>query len=130
MGLLKGLINGVVVTVLRAPWFIATLGMLVIAEGVALALTNGGVVTGLPLSSGHLANNTFLGIPYILWVVFVGVFAVLLFVQSRTAFRIKVFAAGGNREAASLSGIPVSRIRVICFLISVITMGSPVWYSR
>jgi ribose transport system permease protein len=123
VGLLIGLINGLVVTILQAPSFIATLGMLVIAEGVALALTNGGVVTGLPLSSGDLANNTLLGLPYIVWIVFVGVFAVLFFVQSQTAFGIRVFAVGGNREAARLSAIPVSRIRVLCFLISGLTMG-------
>ena len=123
VGLLIGLVNGLVITILQTPSFIATLGMLVIAQGVALALTNGGVVTGLPASSGDLASNTFLGVPWIVWVVFVILFAVLYFIQSQTAFGLRVFAVGGNREAARLSAIPVSRIRVLCFMISGITMG-------
>ncbi|MGI8557838.1 MAG: ABC transporter permease [Solirubrobacteraceae bacterium] len=123
IGLAIGLVNGLVVTILQAPSFIATLGMLVIAEGVALALTNGGVVTGLPLSSGNLAYDTFLGLPYIVWIVFVVVFAVLFFIQSQTAFGIRVFAVGGNREAARLAAIPVSRVRVLAFVISGFTMG-------
>jgi ribose/xylose/arabinose/galactoside ABC-type transport system permease subunit len=123
LGLGIGLINGVVVTKLRAPSFIATLGMMVIARGVALALTNGSVVTGLPNSAGNLASNNFLGIPWIVWIVFVVLFLILYFVQSQTAFGVRVFAVGGNREAARLSAIAVDRVRIACFALSGITMG-------
>jgi ribose transport system permease protein len=123
LGLAIGLINGIVVTKLRAPSFIATLGMMVIARGVALALTNGSVVTGLPNSAGNLATENFLGIPWIVWIVFVLLFLLLYFVQSQTGFGIRVFAVGGNREAARLSAISVDRVRIACFAISGVTMG-------
>lgn len=123
LGLCIGLINGIVVTKLRAPSFIATLGMMVIARGVALALTNGSVVTGLPDSAGNLASENFLGLPWIVWIVFVILFLVLYFVQSQTGFGIRVFAVGGSREAARLSAIAVDRVRIACFAISGVTMG-------
>ena len=123
VGLLIGLANGLVVTKLRAPSFIATLGMMVIARGVALALTNGSVVTGLPNSAGNLATENFLGLPWIVWIVFVVLFLILLYVQSQTGYGIRVLAVGGNREAARLSAIPVDRVRVTAFLISGLTMG-------
>jgi ribose/xylose/arabinose/galactoside ABC-type transport system permease subunit len=123
VGLAIGLFNGLVITRLEVPSFIATLGTLVIARGLALASTNGSVVTGLPTSVGTLATNQLLGIPYIVWIVFVVVFLALYFVQTQTAFGVRVFAVGGNREAARLSAVPVERIRLICFLISGVTMG-------
>lgn len=123
LGLLIGLLNGVFVTLFQAPSFIATLGMMVIARGVALATTNGSVVTGLPTSAGNLANDEFIGIPWIVWIVFVLLFLALYFVQSQTGFGVRVFAVGGNREAARLSGIAVNRVRIACFMISGLTMG-------
>jgi ribose/xylose/arabinose/galactoside ABC-type transport system permease subunit len=122
IGLLVGALNGAVVTRLEVPSFIATLGMFIIAHGVALAITDGGVVAGLPEGVGALANDKFLGLQWVIWLMF-GVFAVLYFVQRQTAFGIKVFAVGGNREAARLSGIPVERIRFLVFVISGLTIG-------
>lgn len=122
IGLLIGVINGLVVTLLEVPSFIATLGMLTIAGGTALALTDGAVVSGVPISIGDLISNGVLGIRWVLWIV-IGVFAVLLFVQSQTGFGVRVFAVGGNREASRLSAIPVDRIRLLCFVITGLCVG-------
>jgi ribose/xylose/arabinose/galactoside ABC-type transport system permease subunit len=121
-GAVLGLANGVIVTRLEVPSFIATLGTMIIAHGIALAITNGGVVYGLPDGVGALANNTFLGIQWVSWLMF-GVFAVLYLVQRITTFGIRVFAVGGNREAARLSGIPVMRIILLCFVLGGLTIG-------
>lgn len=121
-GALIGAINGLVVTMLRVPSFIATLGMLVIAQGVALAMTDGAVVSGLPEGVGALANDKFLGLRWIIWLVVV-VFVMAYSIQSQTIFGVRVFAVGGNREAARLSGMPVGRVVFFCFLISGITIG-------
>jgi ribose transport system permease protein len=117
-----GLINGLIVTRLEVPSFIATLGMLTIAHGVALALTDGAVVSGVPISLGNLVNESFLGLRWVLWLV-AGVFAVLYFLQSQTSFGVRVFAVGGNREASRLSAIPVERVRLLCFVIAGVTVG-------
>jgi ribose/xylose/arabinose/galactoside ABC-type transport system permease subunit len=117
-----GLINGLIVTKLKVPSFIATFGMLTIAQGVALAMTDGAVVAGVPSSLGNLANEGFLGIRWALWLV-IGVFGVLFFVQTQTSFGVRVFAVGGNREASRLSAIPVDRIVLLCFVITGICVG-------
>lgn len=122
LGLGIGLLNGLIVTRLEVPSFIATLGMLTIAHGVALALTDGAVVSGVPIELGNLVNESFLGIRWVLWLV-AAVFAVLYFVQTQTAFGVRVFAVGGNREASRLSAIPVDRIRLLCFVITGIAVG-------
>ncbi|MEA2269040.1 MAG: ribose transport system permease protein [Solirubrobacteraceae bacterium] len=122
LGLGIGLVNGLIVTRLEVPSFIATLGMLTIAHGVALALTDGAVVSGVPVGLGDLVNEGLLGIRWVLWLVLV-VFAALYFLQNQTVFGARVFAVGGNREASRLSAIPVDRIRLLTFVISGITVG-------
>lgn len=117
VGALVGAINGLVVTRLEVPSFIATLGMLTVASGVALNLADGEVITGVPRALGDLADEKLLGVNYVIWLVF-AVFAVLYFIQSQTTFGIRVFATGGNRDAARLSGISVDRIRLACFVLS------------
>jgi ribose transport system permease protein len=111
-----GLVNGLLVTRIEVPAFIATLGTAVIARGVAISMTDGGIVTGLPSGFIKAATGSFLGLSYIVWLMIVTV-AVLLFVQTQTTFGYRVFAVGGNPEAARLAGIPVLRVKLICFLI-------------
>ena len=122
VGIAIGLFNGLVVTRFEVPSFIATFGMLVMASGIALALTNGGVVAGLPIAIGNLAINGWLGIRWIIWLT-LGVFAILYFLQTQTAFGVRVFAVGGDRQAAELAGINVRRVRLLVFLISGLCAG-------
>jgi ribose/xylose/arabinose/galactoside ABC-type transport system permease subunit len=122
IGLIIGLINGLVVTLLEVPSFIATLGMLTIAGGTALAITDGAVISGVPISIGDVINSGFLGVRWVLWLV-LGLFLVLFFIQSQTSFGVRVFAVGGNREASRLSAIPVNRVLLLCFVITGLCVG-------
>ena len=122
VGLAIATFNGLVVTKLEVPSFIATFGMLVIASGLALAATDGGVVTGVPSGISVIAKEGILGLRWIVWIT-IAVFAVLFFVQTQTAFGVRVFAVGGNRQASRLVGIAVDRVRLTVFLISGVTMG-------
>lgn len=122
VGAFVGAINGLVVTRLEVPSFIATLGMLTVASGIALNLADGQVIVGLPSGIADLANGTLLGINYVIWLVAL-VFVVLYVVQRQTAFGMRVFATGGNTEAARLSGIPTNRIRFLVFVLAGITVG-------
>lgn len=121
-GATLGLINGILVTKLEIPSFIATLGTLVIAGGIALALTNGAVIGQLPEGIGTLANDTFLGTRWLIWLTVV-VFVVLLLIQVRTTFGVSVMSVGGNKEAARLSGLNVEGVRLMAFVIVGITVG-------
>jgi ribose transport system permease protein len=121
-GATLGLVNGLIVTKLQVPSFIATFGTLTIAQGIALALTDGSAIAGVPRELGNLANESFLGIRWAIWLV-AAVFAALLFVQTQTKFGVRVYAVGGNREASRLSAIPVDRTVLMCFVISGICVG-------
>ena len=121
-GVAIGVFNGLIVTLLEVPSFIATFGSLVIASGIALSITNGGVVSGLPLGIGDISLESFFGVRWMIWLV-IAVFLALYFVQTQTAFGIKVKAVGGNRVAARLSGLKVQRVRFLVFVLSGLTMG-------
>ena len=105
-GLVVGLVSGLITTIFRVPSFVTTLGASFVLAGVALAMTGGSSVSGVPRSFGSLSNTEWLGIRTIVWFA-VGVFVVGYLLLHRTAYGIRVFAVGNNREAARLAGIRV-----------------------
>lgn len=123
-GLLMGALSGVVITRFNVAPFIATLGMLYVARGLALLRSGGNTFpnlvgrpelgnTGFPL----LGAGNFLGINYSIWIMIV--FAlVAAFVTQRTPFGRQVYAIGGNERAAELSGVRVKRVKTIVYMIS------------
>jgi ribose/xylose/arabinose/galactoside ABC-type transport system permease subunit len=121
-GVALGIANGAIVTQLRVPSFIATLGTLEIARGIALALTNGAVIAGLPNSVSNIANGEFLGLSWPIWISAV-VFVACVLILRRTTFGVRVLAVGGNREAARLSTVPVNRVRLLTFVITGVCVG-------
>jgi ribose transport system permease protein len=121
-GLVLGLLNGLLITKLKVPSFIATFATLIISHGVALDITDGGTVFGLPDGVAAIANTTFLGFRLLIWWMVV-IFLVLLYVERRTVFGLQVLAVGGNREASRLSGIPVDRVHIWTFVISGLTVA-------
>lgn len=121
-GVLIGLINGLLSAVLRVPAFIATLGIGVIAGGLALFLTNGLTISGLPEAFAALATTNFLGLQTLVWFM-LATFVIGGVVLHFTNHGLRTFAVGGNREAAFLSGIPVARVRIINFVIAGLCAG-------
>jgi ribose transport system permease protein len=112
VGALVGLVNGIVVAHLRVNPFITTLGTMVLVRGVVYLFTGGAPIEGdFGLPAGFLAFGTerLFGIHWLVWVpaVLLGVFSWLL---HATPYGKRVFAVGGGREAAFLSGIRVERI--------------------
>jgi erythritol transport system permease protein len=124
VGILVGLINGILITRLNVAPFIATLGMLYVARGSALLLSNGQIYanlggnpelgnTGFPT----LGAGTFLRLPYPIWLMII--FTIIgIFVAQKTPFGRQVYAIGGNKRAAELSGIRVKRILTLTYMIS------------
>lgn len=124
VGALVGAVNGVLVAYLKVPAFVATLGTLYVARGVALLMTNG--LTFNNLAGRPEYGNTgfeWLGF-YRIWGVPIGVLimvAVALaatFLLTRTSFGRWLYAAGGNMNAAELSGVPVRRVQVTVYVLS------------
>jgi ribose transport system permease protein len=117
VGVGLGLFNGALVAYVRLPPFIVTLGMLGIARGIVLVLTDASTVQPLPDSFADIANGTFLGLPNLLWM-FAVVVVVTSFVLRRTVFGRYVYAIGSNPESARLSGVPVTRVLVAVYAIA------------
>ena len=120
---LLGCVNGIGVAYLGVSPFIMTMATQSIGFGVALYLTGGVPVSGLPMQfSDWLGFASWLGIPVPLWVTIVvlGLFHILL---SRTRFGQNLYAVGGNARAAALSGIDTRRVLFITYLICTLIVG-------
>jgi erythritol transport system permease protein len=123
-GLLIGLINGLIITRFNVAPFIATLGMLSVARGLAGLTNDGGTfpnLVGRPefgnTGFGRLGAGSWLGIGYSIWIM--AVFAVVAhFLTTRTPFGRHIYAIGGNEHAAALSGVRVNRTKVLVYVIS------------
>lgn len=107
VGTACGGLNGLLVTKGRLPPFIATLGMMSVARGLALLLTDGRPVSGFDAGFRWLATGRILFIPVPV-IVTALVYLSAHFVLTRTRHGRYVFAIGGNEEAARLSGVAVS----------------------
>jgi ribose transport system permease protein len=131
VGIAIGVFNGGLVAYAKLPPFIVTLGMLGIARGVVLVLTNASTVQPLPNSFGDIANGNFLGLPNLLWM-FVAVVAVAAFVLRRTVFGRYVYAVGSNPESARLAGVPVTAVLIAVYAISgfLAAVGGVLFMSR
>ena len=124
VGTLAGFVNGVIVARFKVAPFIATLGMLYVARGIALLITNGTPFSQLDGQPG-LGNTGFLtflkgsplGLPMPVWamIFFAVVFAVGL---NTTPFGRWLYATGGNERAAELSGVPVKKVKTRIYVLS------------
>lgn len=122
VGLFVGAFNGIIVTKVGAPSFIATLGMLSLLRGLSLVLTSGWPVMGFADSSfvkvmgGMIFNNK---LPVqVLWMLLVLLIGGILL--ARTVFGQHVYAVGGNKIAAKFAGINTDRIKISTFMISAV----------
>jgi ribose transport system permease protein len=111
VGTVLGALNGLAITRLRLPPFVATLAMLSIARGLTMLWTGGFPITGLGPAFGFMGTGQALGVPM---PVCVGAALVAVFVvmTRRTRFGRYVYAVGGNERAALLSGLNVDRIKL------------------
>jgi len=120
LGVAMSLLLGLLVTFIRAPAFIVTLGALSVFSGIALALTNG---TSIVLSGFEaLGSGKVESIP-IGALILLGVNALAWLLLYRTSIGRSIFAVGGNPDAARLAGFPVQTIRVLCFALNGALVG-------
>lgn len=116
-GSLVGLINGVMVTGMRIPSFIATYGMLWVAQGVTYWYMAGETIHGFPPGFRAIGSGYFLGIPIPVYLMALFLLLGGLFTR-RTTWGQEVYAIGANPVAARLSGIPIERRLVLVFVVS------------
>lgn len=117
MGGLIGSLSGLFVSRTRIPPFIVTLGMLNIGRGITYLWTGARVVSNLPPGYSVLGRGQVFGIPtpvLIMAIVYIAGYITL----SQTKFGRSLYAIGGNKEAAKLSGINVSNCLFAVYAIS------------
>jgi ribose transport system permease protein len=108
VGAFCGMINGLLTSVGRLPAFISTLGMMGIARGVALIVTGGVPIFGLPPSFSVVGNGRILDVLPVPVVAMVLLAVIAHIILASTRFGRCTFAIGGNYEAARLAGINVT----------------------
>jgi ribose/xylose/arabinose/galactoside ABC-type transport system permease subunit len=124
IGGLLGAVNGCGIVLGGMPPFIMTLGLMVMARGLAMTLANGQPISLGPAAAGFawLGAGSFLRVPVPVWV-FAVVSAFGFVVLRYTTFGRNVYAVGSNTEAARLSGIPVNWTFFAVYVISGILSG-------
>jgi len=116
-GALIGSGTGFMRTQFRVPTFITTLALLTALRGGALLITGGFPVSTFPSWFTFLGGGSVFGIP-VPAILFLGVFAIVHLLMNYTTFGRSVYAVGGNEEAARLSGINVTRVRITIMAIT------------
>lgn len=120
IGTLFGLANGACIAYLRMPPIIVTLASMGIARGLALLYTGGYPISGLPEAFSFFGRGTVLGIQVPI-LIMAGVYVLAWLMLNHLPFGRYVYAIGGNEEAARLSGIRVSRYKVLVYVVSGLT---------
>lgn len=122
VGLAAGAVNGFLVAKVNVPPFIATLGMLAIASGLAYVVGGGAPINGLPGDFGKIANTQIFGLQIPVLVMIVGVI-VLATVMHRTSYGMRIYAVGGNPVAAEIAGVKTGRILFSVYALSGLLAG-------
>ncbi len=119
VGATIGTINGLIITKLRVPAFIATLAMMTIVRGAVLIYTKGRDINIITEPAGETAYK-FLGGGYLFslpvpMLLMIMIFVIFYIILNHTPFGRHVCAAGSNEQAAVYSGLNVDRIKIIVF---------------
>ncbi len=122
-GSLLGLTNGFLITKLWVPPFIATLGMMGVARGLALILSDGIPIYGLPPVYKFIGQGRLFDIIPFPTVIMIVVFVLGYIIANYTRFGRFIYAIGSNEEAARLSGIKVTRTLIGVYVIGGLLAG-------
>jgi ribose transport system permease protein len=114
-GLGAGAVNGLLVSYLNLNSIVVTLGALSVWAGMALYITDGQTVAGLPSAFSGLASTDPLGIPLGIFIL-AGVGILCWLILNRAPYGRRLYAVGGNERAAFLMGVPVRRVRFFMFV--------------
>ncbi|MHA6259783.1 ABC transporter permease [Sporosarcina sp. CAU 1771] len=123
VGAFAGWVNGMLLTKLRLPHpFISTLGTMNLLRGIALIITAAAPIAGFPYLIQYIGYESIGPMPvsFILVLVIALLFHLFL---TRTATGRYIYAVGGNKEAAHLSGINVDRVLVLVYTLSGLMAG-------
>ena len=122
-GAALGSLNGLFITRLRVPPFIATLGMLGMARGLALILSRGIPIFGLSKEYLWIGQGKLFDLFPVPTLILLAVYGLVFFIARYTRFGRFIYAAGSNAEAAKLSGINLGRVILVTYALSGLFCG-------
>ncbi|MGB3814448.1 MAG: ABC transporter permease [Shinella sp.] len=124
VGILIGAVNGLLITRLNVAPFIATLGTLYVARGMALLYSDGQTLPNLTgredlgnQGFSYLGSGSILGLPVSVWILIVVALGAAYFARFVPLGR-HIFAVGGNERASRMSGIRVNRVKMFVYMFS------------
>ena len=132
VGLVFGAVNGLLITGIGLPPFIATLGTLSIGRGLMYIITHGVPLTPDTPDSFSILGQGYLGfvpVPVIIMILMMFCFSILM---TKTRFGRHVYATGGNETAARLSGVKTNRVKFIVYITSstIAALAGVISFSR
>jgi len=122
VGMAAGLFNGFISERWKIPAFVVTLGMLNIARGMALTVSDSRTIFGFPAVFNSVGSKTFFGIP-IIFVIAVFLIVIGEFVLRKTVYGRLLYAIGNNEESVRLSGHNVRKFKIIAYIICGAAVG-------
>lgn len=121
VGIACNLVNAFMVATLKTPAFIVTLGMMLMARGAVLEITQGQNI--LQLGNFILIGQGNLGWMPIPVLILIVITAIVWYLMNQTRYGRSVYAVGGNEEAARAAGIPVERVKYQAFIVNGALVG-------
>ncbi|HKQ38288.1 MAG TPA: ABC transporter permease, partial [Verrucomicrobiae bacterium] len=111
-----GFLSGALVTWFTVPAFIATLGMMLVASGLAFIVAKGQSIYQVPDAFIGLGRGEAFGIPYAVWLMAL-LYLLAHILMTHTALGRYIYAVGGNPEAARFSGVAVGRVMLFVYTV-------------
>lgn len=118
MGALAGLVNGVLISLVRIPAILATLGTLELFTGIAIVLTQGRPISGLPVQYSQQLSSRLFGVVPMQLVIFIVVALLIAFLIKGTTFGSKIYLLGTNQRASVFSGLDTSGLLIKTYVLS------------
>ena len=117
-----GALGGLIVANFKVPPFITTLGVMMMARGLAFMITGGSSIYQVPESLPWLGQGASAGVPNTVLLLAMLYAAAHVF-MSHTRLGRYIYAVGGNEQAARLSGVPVKSVIVFVYVVSALAAG-------
>lgn len=117
IGLALGAINGLIITTFNVHSFLVTLATSLVYRGIAILITNGALIP-VRIEQFSWLGRSRIGMVNVAVIVLIVFMLLMMLLLNRTTFGRRVFAVGGNEEAAILSGIRTNLVKIITFTLS------------
>ena len=118
VGIICGSFNGFLVSYLRIPAMLATLGTYQLFMGIAIIASKGSTVSGIPAEYTSFATTALFGYIPLSFVVFLLLVVVVTFIMSKTKFGTRVYLVGTNEKAARFAGIHGNAVLIRTYMLS------------